>query len=153
MFPTPLVTRIVAGAGAGLLLLGASTTAAYAAKPSPAPGHSATATNHDKTDHRDRKVALDDYLKASATVLKMSPADLRAAFKNGKSLSDLATAKGFKKKADFAKAVTKAATPLLEADVKSGKLSRKEATRMEHRLAAGKLPFWDRHHKSKTPKK
>ena len=155
MFQLPIATKLIAGAGAGLLLLGATTTAVVAANTTATPTPHSAAAKPSKTDRHDHRVAATAYLEASASVLGLSPADLKAAFKSGKSLSDLATAKGFSKET-FGAGVQKAIAPLLAADVKSGKLTDKESARIQKRLAAGKLPFWERHHhhhhKASVPK-
>jgi hypothetical protein len=148
MFTIPLAAKLGLAAAGGLLLLGAAAPAVSAVAPVAAQAATAatTPTSPSNTGERkaDRRQIARDYLQASATVLGMSAADLKAAFKGGKSLGDLATAKGMTKDV-FADQVGKAIKPLLDADVDQHLITRAQADKFEKRLAAGRVPLWDRH--------
>jgi hypothetical protein len=77
-----------------------------------------------------------DGTKAAATALKMTPADLRAALRDGKSLKDVATSAGVDYAAVSA-AVVAAAKADLDAAVKAGKINQARADRLLERLEAG----------------
>ncbi|GAC1614296.1 MAG: hypothetical protein NVS9B1_23590 [Candidatus Dormibacteraceae bacterium] len=151
MFSIPFAAKLGLGAAGSLLLLGtaapaiasAASPAAYAATAARTTTAKSSPTHDRKAD---RKVALAAYIDAAAAVLETSPADLRAALKSGKSLSDLAKARGFTKET-FGDAVVKKITPVLEHDVDTHQLTREEATHFEKALAKGHLPLWERHHR------
>jgi hypothetical protein len=154
MFTIPLSAKLGLGAAAGLMLLGAATPAvsamtplaAVTASPSPTATGGAAGTAKDKSD---RRLIAGIYLSASAQVLGISVADLRADLRAGKSLGDLAQAKGLTKAA-FADLVGKAMKPALDAAVDAHKLTRAQADRFEARLAKGHVPLWDRHRRAPT---
>ena len=99
MFSIPFAAKLGLGAAGSLLLLGtaAPVIASAAASPTPTSAAATAKTAHGHDRRADRKIELAAYIEASADVLGMSPADLRAALKSGKSLSDIANAKGFTK--------------------------------------------------------
>jgi hypothetical protein len=146
----PFIVKTV-GAGIGALLsLGpvsapvVSAVAPVAAKVAAAqPGQSAAPANQDR--RQDRRVARRDYLQASAQVLGMKPEELVKALKAGKTLEQLAGAKGMNKD-QFADAVVKAIKPLLDKDVDSHRLTRAEADRVVKALQSGRIPWWNGRH-------
>lgn len=150
MFTIPVAAKLGLAAAGGLLLLGAATPAVSATAPvaartaAPAATSTTPTTPAKPSDRRAyRRQIAEDYLQASASVLGMTAADLHAALKGGKSLGDLATAKGISK-AVFGDRVGKAIAPLLNASVDNHQITRRQADRFEKRLAAGRLPLWTR---------
>lgn len=142
----PALAKLALGGAAGSMLLAGAVVASPTVLAA-TPAAPATAKHHNPDRHADRKVEVEAYLDASATIMKMDPKDLRAALKSGRSMEDIAAAHGFATKAAFGDAVSKAVKPALDAAVDSKKLTRAEADRFQDRLAHGHLPFWTRHHK------
>ncbi len=144
-FRIPLLAKAAVGAGgAGLLALGAftATTPVLAAT---------TATTQPSAKHQDnrqdRRQIAEVVFSAEASVLGMKPEDLRTALKQGKKVSDLAGDKGMTQK-QFGQAVATAAKPDLDKLVDAKKITADQAQKVEKRLAAGHVPFWNGlHHK------
>lgn len=143
----PLLAKVAMGAGgAGLLAVGAlgATTPVLAAT---------TATTQPSTkqqdNRQDRRQIAQVVFNAEASVLGMKPEDLREALKQGKKVSDLAGDKGMTEK-QFGEAVATAAKPDLEKLVDAKKITADQAQKVEKRLAAGHVPFWNGlHHKTR----
>lgn len=148
----PVLAKLALGGAAGSMLLAGAVAASpsvLAASSGAKPAASATAAaRHHRHDSRaDRRVEIEAYLDASATIMKMDPKDLRAALKSGRSMKEIAAAHGFPTKDAFADAVSRAVKPALDAAVDAKKVTRTEADHFQDRLAHGHLPFWVRHHR------
>lgn len=87
----------------------------------------------------DKSMLLADAAKA----LGMSTADLEAQLKSGKSLKDIATAKGMTEQ-QFRDAFVAAVKTDLDAQVKAGNLTQPQEDAIINRLKTAPLPFWDR---------
>ena len=151
-FTVPTVTRLAIGGGAAGLLslaaLGATSAPVLAASTStataPARAHHA---RHDQ--HQDRRQMARVVFEAEADVLGIKPEELRSDLKAGKSVSDLAKARGISKE-QFADRLATAAKPGLDKLVDSKAITADQAQRRLARIRAGHIPFWERHdHKSR----
>jgi hypothetical protein len=87
----------------------------------------------------DRQILLDDAAKA----LGMTPSDLMSQLKSGKSLQDIATAKGMTEQ-QFRTAFVADVKADLDAQVKAGKLTQAQEDEILNRLQNGPLPFWSK---------
>ena len=145
----PLFAKVAAGAtGAGLLALGAlgAATPVLAAA---TPGAQATPKHSDA--RQDRRQAARVVFAAEASVLGLKPEDLREDLRQGKTVSALAQAKGMNEQ-QFGAAVAGAAKPGLDRLVDAHQITAAQALKVEQRLNAGHVPFWDgRHHKTAAP--
>ena len=156
MFPlkSVLAGKLAIAGAAGLLATGiAATTAVSAAAASPTPTTSPAQTSaghkHKGDGHQDRRQIATAVFEAEADVLGMKPDDLRAALKAGKTVEQLAQAKGLSKDA-FAAALVKNLKPRLDKLVDSKAITRAQADRVLDRIAKGHIPFWTgRHHHKK----
>jgi len=139
---------VIGGVGSAVLgasLLGVTASNAFAAGTSGTPAAAAgAAAKHDRSD---RRLILAAVFAAEATVLDMKPEDLRTALKNGKSVSDLAAAKGMNKD-QFADKLANTVKPALDKLVDAKKIRQAQDDRAVARIRAGHIPFWEgRHHK------
>ena len=145
----PVIVKTIGSGIGALLFLGPlsapvmSAAAPVAAKVAATQPGQAAPANQDR--RQDRRVARRDYLQASAQVLGMKPEELAKALKAGKTLEQLAGAKGMNKD-QFGDAVVKAIKPLLDKDVDSHRLTRAEADRVVKALQSGRLPWWNGRH-------
>jgi hypothetical protein len=151
LFSIPLIGKLVlGGAGSALLgvsLLGAQATNAFAATPSPSATPAAPAVPATKADRSDRRIVARAVFTAEASALGMKPEDLRAALKSGKTVEQLAAAKGMNKE-QFADKLTTTVKPALDKLVDSHTITRAQADRVLARIHAGHIPFWAGvHHK------
>jgi hypothetical protein len=150
-FRIPVIGKLVlGGAGSALLgvsLLGAQATNAFAATPSPTATPAAPAAPAAKADRSDRRIVARAVFTAEAAVLGMKPEDLRAALKSGKTVEQLAAAKGLNKE-QFADRLATAVKPALDKLVDAHTITRAQADRVLARIHAGHIPFWNGvHHK------
>jgi hypothetical protein len=147
--------RLAAGGGvAGMLALGAvSSTPVLAATPlaaktpsaQPAASPNASAKPNDR--RQDRRQIARVVFEAEADVLGIKPQELRADLKAGKTVSQLAAAKGLTKD-QFADRLATAAKPGLDKLVDSHQITAEQEARVLARIRAGHIPFWDGvHHK------
>jgi hypothetical protein len=148
MFRIPFVKLVLGGAGAAVLgvgLLGGSATSAFAAaNPTPAASPAAPAAKHDPSDRRLLRAAV---VAAEAAVLDIKPEDLRAALKSGKTVEQLAQAKGMNKD-QFADKLASTVKPALDKLVDAKQITRAQADKVLARIRAGQIPFWNGvHHK------
>jgi hypothetical protein len=149
MFRIPFVKLVLGGAGAatlGAALLGASATSAFAATPTPttAASPAAPSAKHDPSDRRLIRAAV---VAAEAAALDMKPEDLRAALKAGKTVEQLAQARGMNKD-QFADKLATTVKPALDKLVDDKKITRAQADKVLARIRAGHIPFWNGiHHK------
>ncbi len=149
-FHIPLIGKLVlGGAGSALLgvsLLGAQATTAFAATPSPTATPAAPAPAA-KADRSDRRLVVRAVFTAEAAVLGTKPEDLRAALKSGKTVEQLAAAKGLNKE-QFAVRLATAVKPALDKLVDAHTITRAQADKVLDRIHAGHIPFWNGiHHK------
>jgi polyhydroxyalkanoate synthesis regulator phasin len=86
---------------------------------------------------------LGDLTKATSAFLGMEPKDLFAELRAGKSVADVATAKG-KRPADLAAALTKTAGDKIDAAVAANKLTADQAASLKQKVAAEIRSFVDR---------
>jgi hypothetical protein len=151
-FRVPIIGKLVlGGAGSALLgvsLLGAQATTAFAANASPtaAAQPTAPASKHDRSD---RRLILAAVVVAEAKVLDLKPEDLRAALKSGKTVEQLANAKGLTKEM-FADRLATVLKPELDKLVDAHKVSRPQADRTLDRIHKGQIPFWNGIHRKKA---
>jgi hypothetical protein len=129
---------VIGGVGSAVLgasLLGVSATNVFAAN-GPA---------NDK--HADRQAVVRAVFESEADVLGIKPEDLRAALKSGKTVEQLAAAKGLSKD-QFADRLATAVKPALDKLVDSKQITQAQEDGVLKRIRAGHIPFWDgRHHK------
>lgn len=148
MFGIPFVKLVLGGTGAAVLgvgLLGGSATSAFAAaSPAPAASPAAPTAKHDPSDRRLVRAAV---VAAEAAALDIKPEDLRAALKSGKTVEQLAQAKGMSKE-QFADRLASTVKPALDKLVDAKTITRAQADRVLARIRAGHIPFWNGiHHK------
>jgi uncharacterized protein YidB (DUF937 family) len=144
---------LAGGVGAALIGLGGSavtvlaadgTTAATSAKH--AAGKPDPQTQADrKAGHKAIHAAV---FQAEAEVLGMKPEELRDALKHGKSVGDLAEAKGISKET-FADRLATQVKPYLDRLYEEKKISKSQEERTLKSIRAGHIPGWERHHHKK----
>lgn len=99
------------------------------------------------------KGALGDHLNAVASFLGMTRRELAAALREGKSLSDLATAKG-KTRADLIAAIAGPANAKVDGALAAGKIDAEQAAKAKAAIAKQVEMLVDRKHDAKpAPKK
>ena len=139
----PLFAKLAGAAGAaGLLALGAlgaapPAMAASTGRPAAQPGSSQA---QDLKAVR-RQVALVVF-GAEASVLGIKPEQLRADLRQGRTVAQLAQAKGMDEQR-FGQAVAQAAKPGLDKLVDSHRITAAQAARVEQRLSSGHVPWWN----------
>ncbi len=82
-------------------------------------------------------------MKAEATLLGTTPADLMTQVKAGKTVKDLAAAKGFKDEAAFRAAYLAQIKKDLAPLVTSGKLTQVQADAIAKRAESAPIPYWN----------
>ena len=136
---------LIGGVGTAVLgasLLGASATNVFAAGTS---GKPAAAAAGDR--HADRRAVARAIFESEADVLGMKPEDLRAALKSGKTVEQLAAAKGLSKD-QFADRLATSVKPALDKLVDSKQITQAQEDLVLKRIRAGHIPFWNGvHHK------
>lgn len=142
-----LIAKVAMGAGgAGLLALGALGTATpvlAASTPATAAAPAAPKHHDNRQDHRQiARVVFD----AEASVLGIKPEELRSALRSGKKVSDLANDRGMSQQ-QFGEKVAAAAKPGLDKLVDGKQITADQAQRVEKRLDAGHVPFWNGLHR------
>lgn len=147
----PMLARLAMGAGgAGLLAVGAlgATPALAATTPTPQASASPKAGAHHNDNRQDRRQVGRVVFEAEADVLGIKPEELRKDLREGKTVAQLAGAKGMNEQ-QFGEAVAKAAKPGLDKLIDSKAITADQAQRVEQRLSAGHVPFWNgRHHRT-----
>ena len=135
-----LLSVAALGAGAPVVALAANLPAAAAKATAPAKAGAAT-----KEQRASIRLAVTE---AEADALGMTPDQLRDAIRSGKSVEDIATAKGMTKDKVVDKTVA-ALKPRLAALVAAGQITQKQADRALDHVQKGHLPGWkgDKHHK------
>ena len=126
----------------GASLLGASATNVFAAGTSGKPAASAAGDRH-----ADRREVAKAIFESEADILGMKPEDLRAALKSGKTVEQLAAAKGLSKD-QFADRLAGGAKPALDKLVDAKKITQAQEDLVLKRIRAGHIPLWNGvHHK------
>lgn len=147
-FTVPTFTKLVLGGGvAGLLgiaALGSTTAPALAATTLTAATSANTAKQHPNDRRQDHRQVARVIFEAEADVLGITPAQLRADLKQGKSVSELAQAKGMSKD-QFADRLATAAKPGLDKLVDSKQITADQEQQVLASIRAGHIPFRDRH--------
>jgi hypothetical protein len=139
-----LVPKLAAAGAAGALLAGGVAAAAPAVASVPVAAAKQPAP---RADRAQRVLIVHAVFEAEADVLGMKPEELRAALRSGKTVEQLAAAKGINKD-QFADRLTANLKPRLDALVASGKITRAEADRALDRISKGHIPGWNGiHHK------
>jgi uncharacterized protein YidB (DUF937 family) len=111
-----------------------------------AAGQAGQQSDHHKPDRKgDRRAVREAIFVAEAQVLGMKPEELRDALKHGKSVGELAEAKGISK-AQFADRLATQVKPSLDKLVAEKKLSQKAEDKILAAIRAGHIPGWERHH-------
>ncbi|HEX6348519.1 MAG TPA: hypothetical protein VF160_03920 [Candidatus Dormibacteraeota bacterium] len=137
---------VIGGVGTAVLgasLLGATATNVFAAGTTGKPATAAPANDR----HADRREIAKAIFESEADVLGMKPEDLRAALKSGKTVEQLAAAKGLTKD-QFADRLATSVKPALDKLVDSKKITQAQEDLVLKRIRAGYIPFWNGvHHK------
>jgi hypothetical protein len=145
MFRIPFVKLGLGVTGAatlGAALLGASATSALAASPTPTPAPSASPAPAAHPDRSDRRLVRAAVVVAEAAALGIQPDELRSALKSGKTVEQLAQAKGLNKD-QFADRLANTVKPALDKLVDAHKLTRAQADKVLAAIRAGHIPFWN----------
>jgi uncharacterized protein YidB (DUF937 family) len=144
---------LAGGVGAALIGLGGTAATALAADGTTA----ATSARHaagqsGQQSLADRKASYKAIatavFEAEADVLGMKPEELRDALRHGKSVGDLAQAKGINKE-QFADRLATQVKPSLDKLVNEKKISKPQEERTLKAIRAGHIPGWERHHHKK----
>ena len=152
-FRTPLLGKLVLG-GAGSALLGVSllsggTTALAATNPPKPPAVAAKADKKNHDNRQDRRQIMRAVFEAEADVLGMKPEELRKALKDGKTVAQLAAAKGLTKD-QFADRLATAVKPALDKLVDAHQITAAQEQKVLAAIRAGHIPFWNGvHHRKK----
>jgi uncharacterized protein YidB (DUF937 family) len=141
---------LAGGVGAALIGLGVSAATALAADSPNTAGAKHAAGQSGQQSRADRKSAhraiAAAVFEAEADVLGMKPEELRDALRHGKSISELAQAKGLNKE-QFADRLATQVKPSLDKLVDEKKISQAQEERTLKFIRAGHVPGWERHHK------
>ena len=150
MFRIPFVKLVLGGAATAVLgvgLLGGSATSAFAAaNPTSAASPAAPAAKHDPSDRRLIRAAI---VAAEAAALDIKPEDLRAALKSGKTVEQLAQARGMNKD-QFADKLANTVKPALDKLVDAKQITHAQADKVLARIRAGRIPFWNGVHQKQA---
>ncbi len=135
---------VLGGTGAALLgvsLVGLQATSAFAASPRPTAAPARSAAPASTSDRSDRRLIRHAVFGAEAAVLAMKPEDLRASLRGGKTVEQLAQARGLNKD-QFADKLASAVKPELDKLVDQHKITRAQDEKVQARIRAGHVPFW-----------
>lgn len=91
-----------------------------------------------------------ELMKAAASALGITPAELQADFAKGMSLSEIAKKQGVTE-AQFRSRLITNLTPLLDQAVKAGQLTPTQEQAIIKHLQTGEIPFWNQAPKMGTP--
>lgn len=146
-------TLLVGGTGGVMLGLAGMVTPALAADNTAPAVHgqqAAAGQSGQQSDRKhdrkgDRRAVREAIFVAEAQVLGMKPEELRDALKHGKSISELAEARGISKE-QFADRLATQVKPALDRLVEQKKLTPKAEDRILRAIRAGHIPGWERHH-------
>ena len=133
-----VAVKALGAAGAAAILSAGVVTAA---SPSPTPTPSANS-------HAARHAVVKAVVDSEADVLGIKPEELRQDLKAGKTVSDLAKAKGITQE-QFETRLIAALKPRLEALVDHKQITQAQADRILDRIAKGHIPFWNGVHRRK----
>ena len=143
-----ILKLVGAGGAAAALSLGVAATYAQAAPSTPNPSPS-TATTAKPDPRSDRGLVARAIFQSEAEVLGITPKELRADLRSGKTVAELAQAKGLSKD-QFAQALASDVKPRLETLVDHKQLTQAQADKILDRISKGHIPFWNGvHHKTK----
>lgn len=140
-----MLAKLAIGAGgAGLLAVGAfgATPTLAATTPTPKASASPRAGTNTHDRRQDRRQVARVVFEAEADVLGIKPEDLRQDLRQGKTVAQLAGAKGMNEQ-QFGQAAAKAAKPGLDKLVDAKAITAEQAQRVEQRLDSGHVPFWN----------
>jgi hypothetical protein len=135
---------VLVGAGAGLLglaSLGAATTALAAAP-------AASVQQGQQVQKPDRKVIHRAVFEAEAGAVGLTPAELRKALRDGKTVQQIAAAKDLTKEQVAGRMVV-TLRPVFDGLVARHEITRKQADRVLDRVGKGAIPYWDGLHRKK----
>lgn len=152
MHPFAVVAAKTIGSGmaAALLSLSIAGDLSLAASPDLDLTLAASANPTKPAVHKDRHAIRLTIFESEADVLHLTPAQLREALKNGKTVADLAKDRGMDKD-KFAAAFTTNLKPRLKALVDKGEIKQAQADKVLDRISKGNIPFWNgRHHHKAT---
>lgn len=146
----PWLTKLIAGGiAAGVMAGGVAVTGATAAFAAPAGGKTAAAAEGGAKDrYADRRAIAKAVFESEADVLGMKPQELRAALKSGKSIEQLAAARGMNKD-QFADKLVAVLRPALDKLVDDHRITKAQADHVIDRIQHGKIPFWSGVHRKK----
>jgi hypothetical protein len=130
-FAAVAVKTVGAAGVAALLGMGAVSAASPSPSPSPSPGK-----------HAARHAVVRAVVESEAGILGLKPEELRKDLKEGKTVAELAKAKGMTKD-QFADRLGAKLKPSLEALVDHKQITQAQADRILDRIAKGYVPFWD----------
>jgi uncharacterized protein YidB (DUF937 family) len=144
---------LAGGVGAALIGLGGTAATALAADgttPATSARHAAGQSGQQSLADRKAsyKAIATAVFEAEADVLGMKPEELRDALRHGKSVGDLAQAKGINKE-QFADRLATQVKPSLDKLVEEKKISNRQEERTLKAIRAGHIPGWERHHHKK----
>jgi hypothetical protein len=148
MIPFASVAIKTVGAAAAAALLSAG--AVSAANPSPSPSSGASGQQHqpDNARHHDRRAIRRAVIEAEADILGMKPGALLGELKHGKTVAELAKAKGLTR-AQFTARLLVNLTVSLDRLVDNKAITPAQAKKVLARIASGHIPFWDGVHRRK----
>ncbi|HKR98983.1 MAG TPA: hypothetical protein VJU79_05665 [Candidatus Dormibacteraeota bacterium] len=141
MSPFAAVAVKALGATAVAALLSAGVVSA--ATPSPSPSPSAGGDKHPA-----RHAVVRTVVDSEAQVLGVKPEELRKDLKEGKTVSDLAKARGMTRE-QFATKLVADLKPRLKDLVDHKVITQAQADKILDRISKGKIPFWDGVHHRK----
>ena len=148
MIPFASVAIKTVGAATAAALLSAG--AVSASTPSPNPSSAATGKQQqaDNARHHDRRAIRRAVLEAEADILGMKPAALLEGLKHGKTVAELAKAKGLTE-AQFTARLVVNLTVRLDQLVDNKTITPAQAKKVLARIASGHVPFWNGLHRLK----
>jgi hypothetical protein len=135
------IKSIGAVTAAALLSIGA-VSAAPSPSPSPTAAGNPQLQQSDKARHHDRRAIRRAIIESEAGVLGMRPAALVMALKEGKTVAELARAKGLTK-AQFTARLLVQLTLRLDRLVDNKVITPAQAKKVLAHIASGHVPFWD----------
>ncbi len=148
MIPYAPVAIKTVGALTAAALLGMG---AVTAAPSPSPSPTAARAPQQQTDnarHHDRRAIRRAVIESEAGVLGVRPEALVKALKEGKTVAELAKAKGLTK-AQFTARLLVDLTLRLDRLVDNKVITPAQAKKVLSHVASGHIPFWDGVHRRK----
>ena len=146
MIPYASVVIKAVGAATAVALLGVGAVSAASPSPNPSPGATGRQGQQqnqaDSARHHDRRAVRRAVIESEADVLGMTPKDLVTALKAGKTVSQLAEAKGLTK-AQFTTRFLVDLTHRLDNLVERKVITPAMEKKILARIASGHIPFWN----------